>query len=73
MGRREKKRKSKTFLRDAIKRAQWEIDVLVSRLEKEPSSSDECRVCCLMNKTLPKFQKQLASLEQKESKQAWIQ
>ncbi len=73
MARREKKRKSRTFLKDAIRNTQKEIDILMSRLEKKSSSySVECRVCCLMNRTLPNLQNSLKSLERKESREFWI-
>jgi hypothetical protein len=73
MGKRSKKRKSKVFLEDAIRSTKKEIEVLKGRLGDGSCSSDERRICCLMNKTLPNLQNHLVSLEQKEFKQAWIQ
>jgi len=71
--RKEKKRKSRDFLKEVIKSTEREIKVLMFRLEEEgPDSSCEGRVCCLMNRTLPKIKNNLAALENEEQKAAWF-
>jgi hypothetical protein len=70
MGKREKKRKDPVFLKDAIRRANHEINVLQVRIcEGSGCLADENRLCCLMNITLPKLERKL----EKRGEDYWIQ